>query len=79
MANITINDLETNKELDKQALSRVTGGFGFGFWGFPSYGLYRPIVNPYFNPYAYSLQSSWAVRGASFDRGHDNFISFLRS
>jgi hypothetical protein len=37
MANITINDLETNIELDKTALARVSGGFDNYYNG--SYGI----------------------------------------
>ena len=70
MSTITINDLELNNDLDKQALSQVSGGW---------YWLYRPVTSYYYNPFVYSMQSSWAGRAQSFDTQHNNFIDFLRS
>lgn len=70
MANITINDLEESRDLDKQALANVGGGW---------YWLYQPVYSYYYNPFVATMQSSWASRGASFDASHNNFISFLRS
>ena len=71
MASITINDLEDSRELDKEALANVSGGY--------YYWLYQPAYSYYFNPFVYSMQSSWASAGASFDASHNNFIDFLRS
>lgn len=70
MAKITLNDLELNRELDKKALSRVSGGW---WW------LYQPVTSYYYNPFVYSMQSSWASRGMMMDTQHNNFIDFLRS
>ncbi|HBM85170.1 MAG TPA: hypothetical protein DD808_02225 [Halieaceae bacterium] len=70
MTHITINDLEDSRDLDKQALAAVTGGW---------YWLYQPAYSYYYNPFVSTMQSSWASRGASFDTQHNNFISFLRS
>jgi len=70
MSGITISDLNTNNELDSEALGQVTGGW---------YWLYQPVTSYFYNPFAFNLQSSWAARGAAFDNQHNNFISFLRS
>jgi hypothetical protein len=70
MAKITIQDLEVDRELDRQALSRVTGGW---FW------LYQPVTSYFYNPFVYTMQSSWASRGMMMDTQHNNFMNFLRS
>jgi hypothetical protein len=70
MANITIYDLGMDKELDSEALDRVNGGW---------YWLYQPVTSYFFNPFVYTLQSSWASRGMMMDTQHNNFMDFLRS
>ncbi len=74
MSTITINDLELNNDLDKQALSSVTGG-----WYYNPYWLYRPAPSYYFNPFVYRMQTSRASAGRASDRQHSNFIDYLRS
>ena len=70
MAKITIDDLGTDRKLDREALARVGGGW---------YWLYQPVTSYFFNPFVYTLQSSWASRGMMMDTQHNSFIDFLRS
>ena len=70
MNTIAINDLANTETLDRAALKDVAGGW---------YWLYQPVTSYFFNPFVYTLQSSWASRGMMMDTQHNNFISFLRS
>lgn len=71
MATITLNDLNAQKSLTSEQLASVNGGF--------YYWLYRPVVSYYSNPFAYSLQSSWASTGLIYDQMNQSFLDYLRS
>lgn len=70
MANIELKDLNTEKTLSNEELSAVNGGW---WW------LYQPVTSYYYNPFVYTMQSSWASRAMSMDAQHNSFIDFIRS
>jgi hypothetical protein len=67
MNTIAINDLATTDALDSTGLKDTNGGW-FSHW------LYRPVTSFYFNPFVYTMQSSWASRGMMMDAQHNNFM-----
>lgn len=70
MANITLSNLTTDKTLSKVEMRGINGGW---WW------LYQPVTSYYYNPFVYTLQSSWASRAMSMDAQHNSFIDFIRS
>ncbi len=71
MATITLTDLEHTETLANEELANLQGGF--------YHWLYRPVVSYFSNPFAYSLQSSWASTGLIYDQMNQSFLDYLRS
>lgn len=78
MANITINDLEDSRDLDKQAFANVRGG-----WWMPYYNPYSRYAYGYggFNnvfqrgSFGFGVQAATFGMQASFDTQNANWLA----